>query len=288
VTLTGTLAAPKLDGVVSATPGGIFSTYNRVFRIQEAVVRFNPAQGIVPYVDARAYAHVVNPDPDPTRNVLGSADITVTVRGPADELARGTGITFSSSPPYSQEQIIGLLIDASVFGAVNFGQAQNGTTLRGAPGESNALLPPGNAPNQVGVINFNQEAFSLVNGQFTQRFLAPLERTLGGALNLTDLEMTVDYGGGVGYEALKQIGKHDIYASFGQTLSYPLRTTFGFTARPDATTSIEFNYFTANGVEDVTTNANGTQPFSYVQREYGLQPLSGRQGFTFSVIRKYP
>jgi hypothetical protein len=149
-------------------------------------------------------------------------------------------------------------------------------------------LPPGNAPNQVGVINFNQEAFSLVNGQFTQRFLAPLERTLGGALNLTDLEMTVDYGGGVGYEALKQIGTHDIYASFGQTLSYPLRTTFGFTARPDATTSIEFNYFTANGVEDVTTNANGTQPFSYVQREYGLQPLSGRQGFTFSVIRKYP
>lgn len=288
VTLTGTLAAPKLDGVLSATPGGIFSTYNRVFRVQEAIVRFNPAQGIVPYVDARAYAHVVNPDPDPTRNVLGSADITVTVRGPADELARGTGITFSSSPPYSQEQIIGLLIDASVFGAVNFGQAQNGTTLRGAPGESNALLPPGNAPNQVGVINFNQEAFSLVNGQFTQRFLAPLERTLGGALNLTDLEMTVDYGGGVGYEALKQIGTHDIYASFGQTLSYPLRTTFGFTARPDATTSIEFNYFTANGVEDVTTNANGTQPFSYVQREYGLQPLSGRQGFTFSVIRKYP
>lgn len=288
VVLTGTLAAPKLDGVLTATPGGIFSTYNRVFRVQEAVVRFNPAQGVVPYVDLRAYAHVVNPDPDPTRNAVGSADITVTVRGPADELAQGTGIAFSSNPPYSQEQILGLLLDASVFGAVNFGQQQNGTTLPGAPGESNALNPPGTTVNQTGVINFNQEAFSLLNGQFTQRFLAPMERVLGGALNLTDLELTVDYGGGVGYTMLKQIGHRDIYASFGQTLTYPERTTAGFTSRPNATTSIQFNYFTANGDPQITNDANGTQPFTYVQRLHGLQPLSGRQGFTFSIVRKYP
>jgi len=288
VVLTGTLAAPKLDGVLTATPGGIFSTYNRVFRIQEAVVRFDPAQGVVPYVDLRAGAHVTNPDPDPARNALGSADITVTVRGPADELAQGTGITFSSSPPYSQEQILGLLLDASLFGAVNFAQQQNGTSLPGAPGESNALNPPGTTTGQTGVINFNQEAFSLVNGQFTQRFLAPMERVLGGALNLTDVELTVDYGGGVGYTMLKQIGHRDLYANFGQVLSYPLRTTAGFTARPNATTSVEFSYYTANGDPAITTNANGTQAFSYVQRLHGLQPLSGRQGFTFSIVRKYP
>jgi len=288
VVLTGTLAAPKLDGLLTATPGGIFSTYNRVFRVQEAAVRFDPAQGVVPYVDLRAYAHVVNPDPDPTRNAVGSADITVTVRGPADELAQGTGIVFSSSPPYSQEQILGLLLDASVFGAVNFGQVQNGTTLPGAPGESNALNPPGTTVNQTGVINFNQEAFSVLNGQFTQRFLAPLERVLGGALNLTDLELTVDYGGGVGYTMLKQIGHRDVYASFGQTLTYPERTTAGFTSRPNATTSIQFNYYTANGDPQITNNENGTQPFTYVQRLHGLQPLTGRQGFTFSIVRKYP
>ena len=92
------------------------------------------------------------------------ADITVTVQGPADEFAQGKGITFSSSPPYSQEQIVGLLIDASLFGAVNFAQQSNGTTLRGAPGESNALLPPGVTPYETGVINFNQEAFSILNG----------------------------------------------------------------------------------------------------------------------------
>jgi hypothetical protein len=288
--LTGTLAAPKLGGVLVATPGGIFSTYNRAFRVQQATVAFNPANGVLPYVDLRAYAHVTNPDPDPTRNAVGSADITVTVNGPADELAAGTGsgITYASNPPYSQEQIIGLLLDASVFGAVNFGQQQNGTTLRGAPGESNPLLPPGVTPYQAGVINFNQEAFSILNGQLTQRLLSPIERVFTGRFGLTDFELTVDYGGGIGYNALKQIGKRDVYASFGQTLSTPSRTSLGFTARPDAATSVQFSFFEQNGSPAITSNGNGTQSFSSAQRLRGIQPLSNRQGFTFSIVRKYP
>ena len=288
--LTGTLAAPKLAGVLTANAGGIFSTYNRAFRVQQASVTFNPADGLLPYVDLRAYAHVTNPDPDPTRNAVGSADITVTVNGPADELAAGTGsvISYASNPPYSQEQIIGLLLDASLFGAVNFGQAQNGTTLRGAPGESNPLLPPGVTPYQTGVINFNQEAFSILNGQLTQRFLAPIERIFTGRFGLTDFEMTVDYGGGIGYNALKQLGKRDVYASFGQTLSSPVRTSLGFTARPDAVTSVQFSFFHQTGVAAITNSANGAQAFAATQRLKGIQPLSNRQGFTFSIVRKYP
>ncbi len=287
--LTGTLASPKLAGALTATPGGIFSTYNRAFRVQNAVVTFDPANGVLPYIDLRAYAHVTNPDPDPTRNAVGSADITVTVSGPADELAagRGSGITYASNPPYSQEQIVGLLLDASLFGAVNFGQQSNGTTLRGAPGESNPLLPPGVTPYQVGVINFNQEAFSVLNGQVTQRFLAPVERLFTGRFGLTDFELTVDYGGGIGYNALKQIDHRDIYASFGQTLSSPVRTTAGFTSRPNATTSVQFNYFQQNGDPAFTNNGNGTQAFSSAQRLKGIQPLSNRKGFTFSIVRKY-
>jgi hypothetical protein len=287
--LTGTLAAPKLAGVLTATPGGVFSTYNRAFRVQQAAVRFDPANGVLPYIDLRAYAHVTNPDPDPTRNAVGSADITVTVSGPADELAsgQGSGITYSSNPPYSQEQIVGLLLDASLFGAVNFGQQSNGTTLRGAPGESNPLLPPGVTPYQVGVINFNEEAFSVLNGQVTQRFLAPIERIFTGRFGLTDFELTVDYGGGIGYSALKQIGHRDVYASFGQTLSSPVRSTLGFTARPNATTSVQFNYFQQNGDPAFTNNGNGTQAFSSAQRLRGIQPISNRKGFTFSIVRKY-
>jgi hypothetical protein len=286
--LTGTLAAPKLGGVLTATPGGVFSTYNRAFRVQQASVAFSPANGLLPYIDLRAYAHVTNPDPDVTRNAVGSADITVSVNGPADELAAGSGsaISYASNPPYSQEQIIGLLLDASLFGAVNFGQQQNGTTLRGAPGESNPLLPPGVTPYQVGVINFNQEAFSILNGQLLQRWLAPIERVFTGRFGLTDFEITTDYGGGIGYNALKQLGKRDVYASFGQTLSNPVRTQAGFTARPDATTSVQFSYFTQNGNPAITTSGSGAS--TYTQRLKGIQPLANRQGFTFSIVRKYP
>jgi hypothetical protein len=287
--LTGSLASPKLDGRLTATPGGFFSTYNRTFRVQQAAVFFSPADGVIPYVDLRAFAHVTNPDPDPTRNAIGSADITVVAQGPADEIASGAlPLQFSSNPPYGQEQIVGLLLDASVFGAVNFGAQDNGTTLRGAPGVSNPLLPPGVTPYQSGVLNFNQEAFSILNGQLTQRFLAPVEEFLTGRFGLSDLELTVDYGGGVGYNALKQIDHRDVYASFGQTLTAPNRTTLGFTSRPDAVTSIVFNYFQQSGAYALTNNANGTSPFSNPQRLKGIQPLNGRSGFTFSIVRKYP
>jgi hypothetical protein len=176
-----------------------------------------------------------------------------------------------------------LLLDASVFGAVNFGQAQNGTTLRGAPGESNPLLPPGVTPYQTGTISFNQEAFSILNGQLAQRFLTPVERLFSGPLGLTDFELTVDYGGGIGYNALKQIGHRDVYASFGQTLSNPVRTTAGFTSRPDATTSVQFNYYQQNGDPSITPGNGGS-----ILRLKGIQPVGNRKGFTFSIVRKYP
>jgi hypothetical protein len=289
--ITGTLARPRISGMLAATPGSVFSTYNRAFRVEEASVRFDPASGVDPYIDLRAYAHVTNPDPDPTRNAVGSADITISADGPADEIADGQQpLTFSSNPPYSQEQIVGLLLDASVFGAVNFGQQQNVANLRGAPQPENPLDPPGVTTYQAGVINFNEEAFSVLNGQLTQRFLAPVERVATGILNLTDLELTVDYGGGVGYQALKQLGHRDLYASFGQTLANPVRTTAGFTARPDAITSVTFSYFDQNGNPAIVSSPYGSNPYSGIfgTRLQGIQPLSYRQGFTFSIVRKYP
>jgi hypothetical protein len=290
LSLRGTLQAPRLGGELAATPGGYFSTYNRVFRVQEAVVKFDPTQGIDPSIDLRAYAHVTNPDPDPTRNAIGSADITVELHGTADEIASGSRpLTFTSSPAYSQEQIVGLLLDASLFGAVNYNSPQQtGVTLRGAPGISNPLLPPGATPYPPGVLSFNQEAFSILNGQFTQRLLAPLERYATGALGLTDLELAVDYGGGLGYNILKQIGHRDLYATFGQTVTYPTRLTLGVTARPDPVTSIVFNLFQQNGQYAFTTNANGSSPFSYLVIEKGIQSLTGRQGFTLTITRRYP
>jgi len=101
-------------------------------------VTFDPNAGIVPNLDLHATAHVENPDPDPSRNAIGSADITVAVTGRPtlhDQLRIAAA--------YSQAQIVALLVDLPVLGSLNFGPGTLAGTLRGAPGESDAFLPPG-------------------------------------------------------------------------------------------------------------------------------------------------
>jgi len=281
--LTGSLRAPRLAGTLAATQGGVFSTYQRTFRIEQATVSFDPAQGIVPVIDLRATAHVTNPDPDPERNAIGSANIIVSVTGPADAYTT----TFSSDPPYPQAQIIGLLIDAPLLGAVNFNARQSVGILPGAPGESNVLLPPGVTPYQSGSYSFQQEAFSLINAQLTQRLIAPLEGLFGGVLGLDDLGLTVDIGGRLGYTARRVISRHiNLALNFGQILSYPVRTQFGFDLRPDATTSASFTYFTQAAAPALFGDPNSS--YQYTSVLSGVQPLSNRQGFRFNLTRRYP
>jgi hypothetical protein len=283
ITLTGSLLTPRASGVLTATRGGVFSTYQRLFRIQDATVTFDPEQGIVPNLDLHATAHVTNPDPDTTRNAIGSADIAVAVTGPADAFT----IAFSSEPSYSQAQIVALLAAIPIIGAVNFNQPQVPGTLRGAPGESNVLLPPGVTPYQTGVYTVQQEAFSLLSTQLTQRILSPLENAFGNSLGLTDLQLTLDYGGRVGYTARQLISaKRQISVTLGQVLSYPVRTQVGLTARPDAFTSASFSYFTQNGTPSYQNSIFGSS--STVQVLNGIQPLSNRQGFTAVLTRRYP
>ena len=283
IVLTGTLRSPRAAGQVTATRGGVFSTYQRLFRIQDATVTFDPNAGIVPNLDLHATAHVENPDPDPSRNAIGSADITVAVTGPADAYT----ISYASQPAYSQAQIVALLVDLPVLGSLNFGPGTLAGTLRGAPGESDAFLPPGVTPYKTGVTPIQQEAFSLFNTQLTQRLLSPLENALGGATGLTDLQLTLDYGGRVGYTARQQLSrKHAVYATVGQVLSYPTRTQIGFASRPDPATTISFNYFQQNGTPYYSNSIFGNT--STVEVINGVQPLSDRQGFSFSITRTYP
>lgn len=285
VDLSGTFTQPRLAGAFAST-GGTVSTYNHAFRVQNAIVRFDPSAGVVPDIDVRAVAHVTNPDPDPTRNIAGSADITVTVTGPADNYS----IAYASNPPYSEAQIVALLFDLpAVLGGVNFNPHNAVSDLRGAPGESNVLLPPGVSPGQVGTISFNQEVFSILSGQFTQRALSPLENFLARVFGLTDLSFTVDYTGGIGYSLRRQIGKRDFYAFLGQTLSYPERTNTGFELRPDPFTTVNFSYFRQNGITSlVTTDTPGAYSFTSGRRLNGIGAIGDRSGFTFTITKRYP
>jgi autotransporter translocation and assembly factor TamB len=283
VLLTGTLRSPRAAGVMTASRGGVFSTYQRLFRIQDATVTFDPRAGIVPDLDLRATAHVNNPDPDPSRNAIGSADITVAVTGPADAYTIG----YSSNPSYSQAQIVALLVDLPLLGSLNFADGPAAGTLRGAPGESNALLLPGVTPYETGITPIQEEAFSLLNTQVTQRLVSPLENAFGGAVGLTDLQFTLDYGGRVGYTARQQLSrKREVYATLGQILSYPTRTQIGFQSRPDPATTTSFSYFIQNGSPFYRNSIFGST--STVQIQNGVQALSDRQGFSLVVRRTYP
>ena len=288
VDVGGRFTAPQLTGGFSATDGTI-SSYNHVFRIVNAAVSFNPADGPLPTIAARAISRVSNPDPDPSRNIGGSANIIVSVSGTPD--SNNLQVTYTSDPAYSQEQIIGLLLDVpALLGAVNFdlNGGAGSPLLRGAPGETNALLPPGVTPEQVGAISFNEEVFSLLNGQFTQRALNPVERDFERVLGLSDIEFTVDYGGGIGYSLRRQIGKRDFYAFLSQTVSYPERLNVGFELVPKPFQTVNFSYYQQNGVTSLITNATPGEGFlSSTRRLTSVQPLGNRSGFSINFNRRF-
>jgi len=279
VYLGWTLARPTLAGEIVSTGGGTFSSYNRVFRVTDATVAFDPAAGIVPTIDLRATTHVANPDPNRLRNDARTADITIAIDGPADNVRTA----YESVPSYSQEKILGLLFDAQVLGAgvVDFNRpGSNGPVLRGTPGESNVLLPPNlSGGTAAGQTSLNTEVLSILNGQISQRLIAPIANVFGGALGVSDLGITIDNAGNVGFNARKALRKN-VYAVYGETLAYPYRQTFGFEARPNVTTAIQFTLFTQAG--NTSAFGVGSSSTRTYNRINAGQPLAGRDGFSLN------
>jgi hypothetical protein len=281
--LTGRLSAPRLAGTITST-GGTFTTYNHAFRVQRGVVHFVAADGVVPTLDLVATAHVYNPDPDPTRNIAGSANITITVTGPAD----GFKVTYASNPAYSEAQIAALLLDVpALLGGVNF-NTLNGT-IAGAPGETNVLLPPGVTPEQTGVISFSDEVFSFANTALTQHALSPVESIFQRIFGLSDFGLLLDRTGGVGISARRQLGQRDFYAVVNETLSYPQRSSFGLELRPDEFTAASLTYYHQIGVAYLLTNQIQSESGLFAtSREVGVQPFGNRSGINFALTRRYP
>lgn len=287
VALTGTLGAPQLSGGFQASPGGTLTYFNRVFRVVQGSVAFQPQSGLAPVLEAEASTLVPNTDPDPVRNPSGSSDITINVSGPVT----GLGIDLSSSPyPYSREQILGLLLGASSIGAVNFGgTGQNPTTaggsLPGAPQVTISGLPPGLVAQQNGTLTVSQQAFGLLNAQFTRGLLSPIENALNGAFGLTTLDLTLVNGGSVGFAARKQLAKN-VYAIYGQSFSYPVRQTYGIQAQPSPGLSFQFAGYSQYGLAPFGDNPQST--FVTNQNATAGQPPGGTSGFTFSMQRLLP
>ncbi|MDQ6827050.1 MAG: translocation/assembly module TamB domain-containing protein [Candidatus Eremiobacteraeota bacterium] len=285
VRLAGTLAAPTLAGRFNST-GGDLTYFDRSFKVQSGYVAFDPANGVIPELHAVGRTHVVNPDPNPQRNPSGAADITINVDGPITQLA----ISFESNPPgYSREQILGLLTPLGIVSGISYDESGRPTapgTLRGAPSEGNGQPLPGVlVGRQTGNVTVGQEAFNILNAQFTRGLLAPLEGALGSGLGLSDVNLNLEYGGGFGLNFRRLLARN-FYALYGTSFGFPVRQTFGFEYRPNDFTAGQLSFYSQQGIASVFGSARNQ--ISTNQRATAGQPIEGTSGFSFSLLRLFP
>jgi hypothetical protein len=283
VNLRGTLASPTLAGTFDST-GGTLTYFDRAFRVQQGSVRFNAADGVLPTIQAVATTTVVNPDPDRARNPYGSAEVTIRVDGPIAALRIG----LTSNPPgYSQEQILGLIAPFGGF-VGGIGYSRQGMLAQQQP---NGITPYGTVspiPNvglqQRSSITVGQEAFNLLNAQFTAGLLSPFETALGQGLGLSSINLTLGYYGNVGFTASRLLGKY-VSAVYAVTFGIPQTQSFGLSLVPNADESATLNFFLQNGPTKLFQTPNGPTGFgaSYLQTE----PLIGNSGFSLTYQRHF-
>ncbi|HZT12222.1 MAG TPA: translocation/assembly module TamB domain-containing protein [Candidatus Baltobacteraceae bacterium] len=283
--LSGTLLHPTLAGQFNSA-GGTLTYIDHAFRVQTGVVTFDPANGVIPTIFAIARTHVTNPDPNTARNPTGSADITVTVTG----LVTSPKLSFQSNPPgYTDQQILALLLPlGGLVGPIQFtdtGVILPPGQLNGAPeAATGQILPNVLVRRENGTLTIGQEAFNILNAQFTTGLLAPLETALGSTLGLSDVNLTVDYTGNVGVNVRRVLGPN-FYAIYGTTFNYPVRQTFGFDYQPNSFTSAQFTMFVQQGPTPLFLNPSAT--ISTNVRVTAGQAVQGQSGFTFLYQRLF-
>ena len=283
VKLGGTLAAPTLAGNFDST-GGTLTYFDRAFRVSQGSVRFNPSDGVLPTLHAVATTTVVNPDPDRARNPYGSADITIRADGPIS----GLKIGLTTNPPgYTQAQILGLI--APFGGFINgIGYTRESMLAQQQP---NGIVPLGSVspiPNvgvqQRSTITVGQEAFNLLNAQFTAGLLSPLESTLGQGLGLSSINLTLGYYGNVGVTASRFLGKA-VSVVYAVTFGIPQTQSFGLMVVPSPDTSAALNFYVMSGPQKLFEVP--TAPVGYGASYLATEPLVGNSGFSLTYARHF-
>jgi hypothetical protein len=279
----GTLAAPTLAGTFEST-NGTLTYFDRAFRVQEGNVRFNASDGVLPTLHAVATSSVVNPDPDRARNPYGTATITIRVDGPI----AGLKVNLSSEPPgYTQDQILGLI--APFGGFINgIGFTRQSIYARQEP---NGITPLGTLspiPNvglqQRSSITVGQEAFNVLNAQFTAGLLSPIETTLGQGLGLSSVNLTLGYYGNVGVTATRPLGKA-VSAVYAVTFGIPQIQSFGLTVQPNPDTTAALSFYVLSGPTKLLQLP--TAPVAYSAGYLSTQPLIGNSAFSLTLQRRF-
>ncbi len=235
----------------------------------------------MPTLHAVATTSVVNPDPDRARNPYGNADVTITVDGPI----AGLKIGLESNPAgYSRDEILGLIAPfGGFFNGISF--SRQSMLARQQPGGITPLGTLSPIPNvalsQRGSnITVGQEAFNILNAQFTSGLLAPFESTLGQGLGLSSVNLTLGYYGNVGLTATRLLGKA-VSAVYAVTFGIPQIQSFGLVVQPGPATSASLNFFYQSGPTKLLQLPGG--PFGYNGGYIAGQPLIGNTGFSLTV-----
>jgi hypothetical protein len=252
VALGGTLDAPTLAGSFQST-GGTLSFY-RTFTLESGAVNFQPSSGVIPDIQAVATTFVPVP----------ATAVRLSVTGPATNM----NLKMESNPPYSQEQILGLLLGAQNFGAVQ-GVASTGQGF-------NAGATAGNL------------ALGQLNTLFTRSVLQPFSSSIAGALGFSEVALTTDIQSGFGVRASRAFGT--VNAIFAQTFGTPRTTSFSLEANPGVCSGLRATLFTSQGPtilalqqpQPVAINVLNVNPLTSVQ------PTGGTNGVAFSYLRKLP
>lgn len=279
VLLAGSLANPTLDGAFTSTSGTL-TYFDRAFRVQNALVAFDPSLGVIPTLHATGITHVSNPDP---RAGVTSADVTISVDGPIN----GLNVAFSTNPPgYSNEQILAMIAPfSSLVGGVAFAPSYSNQSINGVT-PYGALNPVPGAqsigPTATGTIG--QEAFNLLNAQFTAGVLAPFESALSAGLGVQDINVNVDYYGNVGFSVTRLLGK-TVDFIYSQSFGIPARYSAGLQLIGGRNTSAQLSFYWTSGPQRLFETPSGT--FASTSRVIVGQPLQGQSGFSFTLQRLY-
>jgi TamB, inner membrane protein subunit of TAM complex len=230
-------------------------SFLRSFNLERGSVTFDPSSGIIPRVDAVATTFVTNP---PTA-------VRLHVTGPATAM----DLALTSEPSYSREQILGLLVGAQQFGAVQGIQAGGGQSFSA-----------GSAIANVGL--------GQLNTLFTRNLLEPISGSLASSLGFTTVALTSDIQTGLGISAGKALGRN-VNAVFSQSFGYPRTQAVTLEALLSEANALRFTWYTSTGptlfaaqaTQPIASNVLNLNPYT------SLPPVTSTNGYQFSYLRKW-
>ncbi|MHB8461776.1 MAG: translocation/assembly module TamB domain-containing protein, partial [Vulcanimicrobiaceae bacterium] len=256
VALRGTLSNPTLAGSFVAS-GGTLTYLDRAFNVVRARVAFNPNRGLIPNLTASAQTRVT--ESSSAGSAFGATEITVSVTGPIDQL----NVDLQSNPPgYSRDQLLAMLTPLG--------------GLAGVGGTSSTLRSGGGT-------TIGQEAFNLVNAQFTSALLGPLGNAIGKSLGLGNVGLSFDYFGNLAVSVNRPIG-HGFSLSYSSTFGLVSLQTLGVEYAPNPSTIAQLAFYTQTVAPSVSA---GLRPVFFASNGSLSLPLQSGSGFSFTLRRLF-